>query len=74
MRGSLWVVPITPHSEGGQRDSLTRIGVWGAVERKRHLSPAVGRIAQGPQLASGDGVGDGERIPAQDIDVVVDQG
>jgi hypothetical protein len=60
-------------SEDGRKRSFV-FGVWGAVERKRHLSPAVGRIAQGPQLASGDGVGDGERIPAQDIDVVVDQG
>ena len=47
-------------------------GVWGAMEQKFQLRSLVGRVSEGSKLAPGDGFGDGERVTAQHVDVIMD--
>jgi DNA topoisomerase IB len=53
--------------------TIVRLGPSGVTEQKRRLSVVRSRIMQRPQLASGDGFRNCERIASQQIDMVVDQ-
>ena len=47
------------------------IGVWGAMEPKVRLAIAVSGVSERPELAPGDRFGHGERVPPQQVDVLV---
>lgn len=46
-------------------------GVWGATEPKVRLAIAVSGVSERPELAPGDRFGHGERVPPQQVDVLV---